>query len=121
MENFVKDYWPQLVFVGFTLVGFGKGWQLFNIMCKTLKEHSLELKVIREQQAIFCKQTDCEKYRESCASRNEKRFDEIKSMLTAMDDKREGSRDDTQALLADVSCRLGRIEGKMEALHNGRP
>lgn len=81
----------------------------------------MELKFLREQSGTYCNHAECEKYRETCASRNEKRFDEIKSMLTAMDDKREGSRDDTQALLADVSCRLGRIEGKMEALHNGRP
>ena len=98
-----------------TLFGFGKVWQLFNVMCRTLREHSEELKTIREQQAIYCKHAECEKYRESCAARNDRRFDEIKTMLTAMDLKREGSRDDTQALLADISCRMGRLEGKLEA------
>lgn len=114
MEKFIHDNWTQIVFVAATIFGFGKGWQLISIMCKTLKEHSSELKYLREIGATYCNHAECEKYRDSCAARNDRRFDEIKTMLQAMDTKRENSRDDTQALLADVSCRLGRIEGKLE-------
>lgn len=114
MENTIRENWPQIVFVAATIFGFGKGWQLFNIMYRTLKEHSTELKFLREQSGTYCNHAECEKYRESCAVRNDRRFDEIKGMLQSMDAKRENSRDDTQALLSDVSCRLGRIEGKLE-------
>ena len=113
METITK-YWPQLTFAALTLIGFGKGLQLFNIMCKTLEDHSKKLQTLQSQQVDYCTHIFCEKYRDSCASRNDKRFDELKNLLQAMDGKRETGRDDMNALLADVSCRLGRIEGKLE-------
>ena len=113
-ENFIHDYWPQILFCGMTIFGFGKGWQLISVMCKTLKEHSVELKVMREQHSGFCLHAECEKYRESCAARNDKQFAEVKSMLIAMDTKRENSRDSTQDALSDIACRISRLETKME-------
>lgn len=115
-ENFIHDYWAQLVFCAGTIFGFGKGWQLISVMCKTLKEHSVELKVMREQHSVFCSHTECEKYRESCAARNDKQFAEIKGMLNAMDVKRETSRDSTQDALTDIACRISRIETKLEKM-----
>jgi len=114
MEKIIINYWPQLTFAIAVIFGFGKGWQSMNQICKTLTEHSRELKVFREQQILFCQHTECEKYRDSCAARNDKQFMEIKAMLAAMDHRRESTRDDIQALLADISCRMGRIEGKLE-------
>ena len=114
VENLIKNYWPQLTFVALTLIGFGKGWQSLNVMFKTLEDHSKKLQTLQSQQVDYCTHIFCEKYRDSCASRNDKRFDELKNLLQAMDGKRETGRDDMNALLADVSCRLGRIEGKLE-------
>jgi hypothetical protein len=115
MDHIIKDFWPQISFVAFTLFGFGKVWQLFNIMCRTLKEHSDELRNIRREQSLFCNHAECEKYRDSCAVRNDKRFDEIKTMLQAMDNKRENGRDDFQSVLSEISRRLGKLEGQLEA------
>jgi hypothetical protein len=115
MEQFIVTYWPHITFGIMTVFGFGKGWQSMNQICRTLKEHSIELKIIHERESLYCQHIECEKFRNSCAARNDKQFAEIKGMLNAMDSKRENSRDDAQALLADISCRMGRIEGKLES------
>ena len=113
-DNFIRDYWPQLVFVTMTLIGFGKGWQLFNIMCRTLKEHSVAINLFKEREPLYCKHDECEKYRDSCATRNERQFNELKVMLNLMDNKRENSRDSTQEALSDIACRISRLETKLE-------
>ena len=113
-DNFIRDYWPQLTFAALTLIGFGKGWQLFNIMCTTLKEHSAKMVAFQEFCNHVCTHAECEKYRDSCAARNDKQFAEIKGMLTAMDSKRENTRDSTQEALSDIACRISRLETKLE-------
>lgn len=119
MEKFIIGYWPQIVFAIAVIFGFGKGWQSMNQICRTLTEHSRELKAFREQHELFCKHAECEKFRDNCAARNDKQFAEIKVLLNAMDVRRESSRDDTQAILSDISCRMGRLEGKLEGFKNG--
>jgi|GEM_PF-5656978 len=52
----------------------------------------------------------CEKCRADCERRNARAFMEIKTLLGDISDKR----DDYVTALGDVSCRLGRIEGKLE-------
>jgi hypothetical protein len=52
-DNFIRDYWPQLTFAALTLIGFGKGWQLFNIMCTTLKEHGAKMVAFRSFAIMF--------------------------------------------------------------------
>ena len=118
MEDFIVKYWTQITFGGLIVFGFGKGWQSMNEICRSLKEHSHELKFLREQHSAFCSHSECEKYRQSCAERNDKQFADLKVLLRSMDDRRENSRDDTQALLSDISCRMGRIEGKLEVKKN---
>ena len=114
MDVIFRDYWPQLVFAILTVFGFGKGWQTISVMCKTLEEHSDALKETRENQGFLCTHTECEKTRESCMTRNEKQFIELKGMLLAMDNRREVARDDVQTILTDIFCRMGRLEGKIE-------
>jgi len=114
MEQFILAYWPHISFGMMVVFGFGKGWQSMNQICRTLKEHGVELKVIREQQSLFCQHAECEKFRDNCAARNDRQFAEIKAMLSAMDNKREDSKDETRCLLSKISDRMGRIEGKLE-------
>lgn len=130
MESVLK-YWPVIIGVisaisaTITLVFvLGKIWQNIKHLCNSFNRLSAEFAQYKDQAAEYCRRGECKTFRDECAARHEKVFHEIKHALEIMDAKRESSREDaadtlkeTNQMLADISCRLGRIEGKV-GLHD---
>lgn len=113
--EFIRDNWPMLSFSVFLLVGVGRALMLLDLVSKRLNTVEERQDELEDKLSAACPLAECRKFRELCEMRNTSQFNEVKTMLRAMDDKREKSRDDQAQLLSDIACRMGRLEGQLAA------
>lgn len=111
MPHFLTEYWLQIVFLGGMLVATGKFIQVIDGILKRLAEMDERIQSIEDRAKDSCPIAECRKFRELCENRNAAQFNDIKTILRLMDDRREKTREDMVSIMSDVSCRLGRIEG----------
>ena len=107
-KQFVEN-WEIIVFMIGSLVALGKLLQSVLPIDKRLVEAEDQLNP-KDPSKRLVTISQCEKCRYDCEKRNVEQFRELKVLRTGITEKR----DDYVAALGDVSCRLGRIEGKLD-------
>jgi len=106
MLKTIIEIWPVMAALAVILMGLGRALWILDDLVKW--KHGIDERLMGFQTTSMC-----DRCRIECEKRNNEHFKEIKTLLSDIYDKR----DDYVAALGDVSCRLGRIEGK---LTNGR-
>jgi len=107
IKQFLEN-WGLVTFIIAALIALGKMIQM--IMSIEKWRLSVDSRLNPENpQSVIVTVGMCDKCRMDCERRNIAQFLEIKNLLTDIYNKR----DDYVAALGDVSCRLGRIEGKL--------
>ena len=75
---------------------------------------TIELRVKSVENKVESSCDSCAKYRTACNTQIDGRFKEIKDYLREIDNKRQSDNKDISEILSDISCRLGRIDGRLE-------
>jgi len=127
MLKTIIESWPIIVTTAGLLFWmfriYGKLLSMVKTICDRLDGHDKlhetaalkmnevgqSFKEIGQSMATFTTIAMCDRCRDACERRNLAQFVEIKGILNEINEKR----DDYVAALGDVSCRLGRIEGKL--------
>ena len=106
----IISIWPIVVFLMGLLIGIGRILHMIKTICDRLDGHDAKFQETATSMQTFITMPMCDRCRDACERRNSAQFAEIKSLLIESSDKR----DDYVTALSDVSCRLGRIEGKLD-------
>jgi len=108
VKQFIEN-WGIIVFIIGSLVALGKLLQMVKATQEWIVKADVQINP-KDPENRLVTVSMCDKCRADCERHNTAAIAEIKSILIDSYNKR----DELVAALGDVSCRLGRIEGKLD-------